>query len=374
MVQAMAQMGADGMWAGRDAQCWAAGRRRIRVLLTAAMLPWLLPAAAQAAPGPVSHPATGNLGALSCPSATLCYAVGTDGHTAVLDTLKNGKQVRSQKAAGMEDFIGVSCPSTSFCQMTGDTSGGSAVQTYSVGKFGKVVKTSFSAWQVSCSSSSYCVIAGFGDGFTPTLETAVVTHGKVGKPNTRVMHKPVETVTVYGISCASSKACEMVGDVTTSGASGGIDSFYAGLGKGASIGKVHIIPSPPAKNGISLGNGISCPHSQATCYVGGSDSTGSLLLSVSISGAQLKLVSKPTVLAEYISCDTLRFCTGAGSGDGAIPAVQSFWKGKPGKEEDFGSAFGPSFSAVARPSLGTWVALEAQAGVFTSTVISGMPE
>jgi hypothetical protein len=349
-------------------------RAALAGLASGALMLWLLAGGAQAASQPTTSKATGNLGAISCPTATLCYAAGTDGHKAVLDTIKNGKQVKSRTANGMEDFIGVSCPTASFCQMTGDATGGqAAVMTFSGSKFGKVVKPGFSAWQISCFKASHCVIAGFGDGSTPTLETAAVSNGKVGKPHTHVMHSPVQTVTVYGISCASSKACEVAGNVTSSGAGGGIESFYAGLGKGASIGKVHVVPSPPAKNGLSLGNGIACPHGKSTCYVGASNENGDLLMSVQIGGSKLKTVSVPTMLATYIACDTLRYCTGAGAGNGAVPAVQSFVNGKPGKEEDFGSAFGPSFAAVARPSPSTWVAIEAEAGVFTSTIVSGAP-
>lgn len=339
-------------------------------LLTAA----LAPTPATATTGSVAGVASGNLAAVSCPTATLCYAVGDDRHGhAVFDTLVGGRQTRSQRPSGMQELIGVSCPSRSYCPMTGDDSHGDvAIQAFSHGGFSRPIKPGFEAWRVSCPSVGECVIAGFADGAQPALAAADVIAGKVGRVHERALGNPVTSTAIYGLSCVSMSACEAVGtaDVTTSA---GIGSVYSEIGAGGRISRVHVLKS---NTDPALEDGITCVNS--TCYLGATTQAQELLLSVPIGGSSLTQVAVLTMLPAYIACEHgLSLCIVAGSGNGAVPALQTLVNGQPQPEQDLPQLQSRdalvSFTAVAMGSAGNFVALATEAESASTQIVTGTP-
>lgn len=342
------------------------------MLLTAAATVAPVPAAATS--GTVADVASGNLATISCPTATLCYAAGDDRHDhAVFDTLVDGHQTSSRRVPGMQAFIGMSCPSTSFCLMTGDDSNGdAAIQELSHGRFSRPIRPGFEAWRVSCPEIAKCVIAGFADSAKPTLAAADVVAGRVGPLHEHALGHPVTSTAVYGLSCISMSACEAVGtaDVTTSA---GIGSVYAKIGAGGRIADVHVLEG---SSDPSLEDGIACAKS--TCYLGASTQTQELLLSVPVGGSALTQVAVTAMLPAYISCERgLSVCIAAGSGNGAVPALQTFLNGQAQPEEDLPqlqtSDALVSFAAVAMSSPTSFVALATEAQSARTQIVTGAP-
>jgi hypothetical protein len=200
-----------------------------------------------------------------------------------------------------------------------------------------------------------------------TLEAAVLSAGRLGPPRTRPFGGAVEDVAVEGLSCASTAACEIVGDETPK--TGGFLGYYVGLGHGAAIGGVHVVH--PGANNTSTQDGIACPHLSTTCYLIGNNEAGGLLWSVDIGGSALTKVAAPAATPEHLSCLTLKYCTAVGAGTGAVPVVLSFTDGKPGPEQEFAHLGQMGFSAVARVSSTKYVALATQAGSVKTDVILG---
>lgn len=340
----------------------------------AAFVATLLPAVCGAASFTEAGVASGRLAAISCPTARLCYAAGDDRHgQAVFDTLLSGRQTSSRRVPGMQTVIDLSCPSRSFCLMTGDDSHGDpAIRELSHGRFAALSRPGFVAWRVFCPQVARCVIAGFGAGLKAALAAADVIGGRVGPVHEHVLGRPVTSTGVYGLSCASMSACEMVGtaDVTTSA---GIGSVYAKVGPGGRISGVHVLE---LSSDPTLGDGIACARS--ACYLPAGTQTQGLLLSVAIGGSSLTQVATTTMVGQYVSCERdLSVCIAAGVGTGAVPALEAFRDGQPQGEQDLPQlqAKDPlvGFVAVAMSSPASFVALATEADSAQTQIVTGAP-
>ncbi len=329
-------------------------------------------AAASAVASPAKgEPATGDLVRISCPTSSLCYAVGSyyphhnggSKSTGVIDTIKGAKQVGSKKLTGTEDLIDISCPTSKFCAITGDDGQGSFVATWSGTRITKLVHVRWALRRVSCPAANKCVVAGISGfvGIGGKLEAATFLHGKLGKPSLRKVPN-VRGANPLDLSCPSTSACEVVGQASSGGS---LRSFYAGLGSRAKVGTIHVPPGDP------LTYTVACQSTSAGCYLGGDyppkgDPNGDdgKLLSLKIGGGTLNQVANTVTIPNALSCQTLKLCTAAGVwGDGGGAAVVSYTNGRPGTEEwgydHFPNVY--SFTSVARVSASRWVALDPEA-------------
>jgi photosystem II stability/assembly factor-like uncharacterized protein len=99
-----------------------------------------------------------NLNSISCPSGTICYAVGELG--TILNTINGGTTWRSQPSTTNVTLRGISCPSTTTCVAVGD--GGTVVYTNSSGAVWskQTSNTTAQLTSVSCPSTGECFAVG----------------------------------------------------------------------------------------------------------------------------------------------------------------------------------------------------------------------
>jgi hypothetical protein len=99
-------------------------------------------------------PQADNLNGVSCPSATICYAVGDLG--TILATTNGGAAWNGQNSTSSANLQAVSCPSTTICVAVGD--GGTVLFTNTSGAAWnkQSIPTTAQLTGVSCSSTSYC--------------------------------------------------------------------------------------------------------------------------------------------------------------------------------------------------------------------------
>jgi photosystem II stability/assembly factor-like uncharacterized protein len=134
------------------------------------------------------------LNAISCPSASTCFAVGDLG--TILVTTNGGTTWSGQASPTNETLRGISCPSTTIC--------------YAVGDAGTIIKTDGSGWfgqpqpsgrveltGISCPSASTCYAVGYS---TPVLYT-----------DTNGASWLQLTGSGTAISCPTTTTCYMVG-------------------------------------------------------------------------------------------------------------------------------------------------------------------
>jgi hypothetical protein len=366
---------------GRGGSMRASGRfvRTIVVVLAAAGVGFAAPRALAA--GPATHTATGDLSAVSCPTANLCYAVGetTYHQYGVLDIIKDGKQSASATLRGTGGLVNISCPTQGFCGVVGlsRSSTGSIVGTFRNGRV-RWVTVGWYPSLVACPVAGKCVIAGtrFYSGGS-TIEAAGFDDGVVGRPRRRNLPQHYAPAG-ENLSCVSISSCEMVGtasDSSSTTSSTTLHTFDAGIGSGAKIGTVHIVSAGRNNGGRVLQGGVACGRPNL-CYLTGATQYGSVgvLFSVRIGGGELKARGKSTAfLPRFLSCHTLTACTATGFTPRAVPAVDSYRDGRPGAPRTFSrlESNGYVFVAVARSSRSKWVAVASNPNRNTSELISG---
>ncbi len=205
--------------------------------------------------------------ALSCAPASHCVGVGLG---FIVTTTNNFKSYRFQgPPSGVNDLLGVSCPSITNCVAVGDTVGyngagsaGTVIATTDGGTTWttqKVLSGSTQLGGVSCSSSLDCVAVGynfFGVG------VAVVTTDGGGSWTSR--NAPSGIFGLTRVSCSSSADCVAVGTNTT-GAAGTVIATTDG---GASW------TSQTVPSDVSSLGGISCA-STSGCEAVGQGKAGS---------------------------------------------------------------------------------------------------
>lgn len=357
-------------------------RRHLIPMVTTAFVSAAAPVTASATSPPVIRTADGQLIALSCPTARLCYAGGNNRTGAIVDTLRDGAQVRVTTIPG-DMLYGISCPARDFCELaaTGPRGQGIALS-ISHDAVGRPLALGWLPWFVSCPSVHACVIAGMRSFASRTIETAVVAGGRIVSHHRHRFRRPITQADVSALSCASIAACELTGGYSHT--VGNIDysgpSFFVGLGRGAAFGPVHL-----DSNGPPVGYGLACPRRTRVCYLTADSQAGGLLLSLRIGGVDLRPAAAMSGGPVLLSCDTPSLCTAAGYAATDVPTLQSFDHARAGSVEAFPSLNnfsddlprpGVGFTDVARVSPGKYVALAATPSFMNSLggptyVISG---
>lgn len=178
----------------------------------------------------------GDLDAVSCPTPTMCIAVGDyqqkSGNDRPLAERWNGKRWSIETArrwgAGATDLSGVSCPSPAVCVAVGTFANPHRVETSSITEFwngsrwSRVAAPGEGLVAVSCYSRSLCLAAGTSQ-VDPTngatdIPTADWWNGKrwsLLHPIRPKITDPVDNTSDFGlngVSCPSSTTCFTVGD------------------------------------------------------------------------------------------------------------------------------------------------------------------
>jgi hypothetical protein len=309
-------------------------------------------------------PVSGDLDAVSCPTASLCYAVGgTKNLTGELVKIKNSVPSKPVLVSGTVGLFAIDCPTATFCEVAGTGKNGSgAVLSVSNGKPGTVHGLNWAPQSVSCPTKSTCVIAGSSRTSATMMEAAVVARGKVRTPHMMKVKNSYQSG-LLDVSCARAGACEAIGSSSTK--SFRTNSLFLRIGAGASLGPYHLV------KGVSL-QAIACPpKSNSACDVIGR-ATQSVLESVKIGGTALTKISSESANIQRLSCPDLQSCTASGYNQQQVPAIVSFDHGKAGQEQDYSQLHQQYFADVARTTDTTWLAVANDGGgAGRSTVVSG---
>lgn len=161
---------------------------------------------------------TAQLSAVSCPSRSLCMAVGAIWNGGPLVERWNGKRWTDQRFPGMHGSLSaVSCPSARDCMAVGDW-------LLDSGYHQVVLRWNGRNWSpqagpgldaVSCTSARFCMgVSGNGPGRAggETNFVAAQWNGKTWAVSLPTVPGPTGFTRLSGISCASSTDCMAVGD------------------------------------------------------------------------------------------------------------------------------------------------------------------
>jgi hypothetical protein len=226
---------------------------------------------------PPYSPASSNNGqgytlAVSCFSASMCMVVGGN-HALPFSATWNGSAWTAHSTPAA--FGGVSCPTATVCEAVGGYSNGSpqAIAQAGVWKGSKWVLqtapkltngTDLDEQSVSCPSTSFCeAVGGYDDGDGDNFTFAMEWNGKAWKsqttPNPAGAGAGSGSVsTLSGVSCVSDTLCEATGEYNSHTTSYALN--FAALWNGSGWTKERM-PTPANSIG-SFVQSVSCPSSQ----------------------------------------------------------------------------------------------------------------
>ncbi len=241
---------------------WAVG------LTIAALLAVAVPCAAarrwRLVPTPrVSGQPMGQLSAVSCPSASICTAVGryTDhGHRDRNLAMRwNGMSWKIQESPTprKSGFNAVSCPTNAMCE-AGGGEGGIWAQRYLHGswRLQRLPGVGRSGWlrAISCSSQVSCMAVGFAGPIVDTHAIAEHWNGRRWRFESVPLPLPNFGYELKGVDCTGARECLAVGDFAAASGTGGLKVLTERWN--GSHWRMIRAPSP-AGSLIEL-NGISC--------------------------------------------------------------------------------------------------------------------
>jgi hypothetical protein len=314
--------------------------RRLSLLGVAALavlagVPGGATAAARTAPPSalVSHTVAGLVQDVSCPSASVCYAlthVDKQTRWGVTRIEDRGASVHTTLISAKRNAVAISCPSTAGCEVFGFSLSNAKPLIYPVSKAGvpgnaRVVTGSRpgSLNAIACSPTrADCTLVG------AVANVVNIVTVKGPKITTRHVTLPKSTVAgaiITDLSCPSSTFCEAVGMLFTHG--------------GKKVGFVLPIHHGVGGNWTSVANAtggfssVACP-STGHCYAVGNTASRYIVESM-IDGTFAHTLAKAGVVLREIACTSSHSCDAVGSykpktagGRGLILAVDG---GTPGK-------------------------------------------
>jgi photosystem II stability/assembly factor-like uncharacterized protein len=243
---------------------------------------------------------------MSCPSITVCFAVGDQG--TILSTINGGTTWTPQTPYSNTFLTGVSCPSTTTCFAVGatlDGEGGFArsivLVTTDGGStwFPQSFSTAYYLAGVSCPSATTCYAVGNSNIQVPWPPYAVIL-GTTDAGSTWTVQTSITGTSLYSVSCPSTSTCFAVGgtsDSTTFARQGVILATTNG-------GSVWT-PQPSGTNAYL--NSVSCP-STATCFA-----VGGVILSTTNGGSTWTVQTSVTGTTLYsVSCPSTTDCVAIG--------------------------------------------------------------
>jgi hypothetical protein len=253
--------------------------------------------------------------AVSCPSASLCLAVGQQAHGTSLAPLTehlaggSWRTIRAPALGRSSQLLGISCPGPRFCIAVGAEPTGALSELWNghswqrvevAGPVGVATLTS-----VSCVSQSFCLAVGATALSQPLIE---LWDGAVWSRLYEQSAPNLEPSPLESVSCASATFCVAVGT-----------AFEPGGGQSILIeryedGSLESLPPPPSLTTPSL-EGVSCLTSG--CLAVGSQGIGpqrkALALTITTTSVQRALPPPtPTVTLSAVSCAGPATCTAIG--------------------------------------------------------------
>ncbi|TMC83309.1 MAG: hypothetical protein E6J06_08895 [Chloroflexi bacterium] len=234
--------------------------------------------------------------AMSCTSASDCYAVGAD---TLLVTHDGGSAWAAQQLNTTDNLVGISCPAANTCFAVGwpgaiyFTGNGGTTWTYESSFLSGADQTLRS---VSCSSATTCVAVG-------TLGTIIST----SNGTTWSAESSGTTQFLSGVSCANSSSCVAVG--------------FAGITMTRSGGAWQAYPSGTTQ----FLHSVSCP-AVSTCYAAGD--AGTMLFTQNRGASWTAQTSGTTHDLYGVSCTQSTVCLAVGNfGVALITLDGSSWSG-----------------------------------------------
>ena len=197
-----------------------------------------------------SHTVSGvdQLTSISCPTATLCEAVGSTALNGegVVVTVTKGTAGAPHLVNGTKSLLSVSCPNSTTCEAAGVGGGHGVVVPITAGIPGtpQVVQDVSTLQTISCSSTSEC-LAGGRSPDSGVVFTGTAVHGVFG------------TTSVNAVDCADTN-CTSVASTSN----GKYNDVLVPIPR-ATPGNFHAVPP-----GTSTFSAISC-HSAGNCVVVG---------------------------------------------------------------------------------------------------------
>jgi photosystem II stability/assembly factor-like uncharacterized protein len=308
--------------------------------------------------GQPAPPGTGQLGAMSCPTARRCWAVGVarpdptarPGSTTVIVATKNGGRTwRAQRVAGgsTPQLSGVSCPTPNDCIAVGSNGGslpgsGVVVASTNAGASWASVAAPTGALtvvSVSCSSVTQCV-AIVNDGSLVWSATST----DFGQAWQRNGNMPSLFGAGDDLSCTVGGPCLVAGYVPT-----GTGTGEGAVARSADGGQTWSLASVP--NGIGVLRSATCPSTR-DCLAAGSTSSsvnnvvpakGALLESRDGGQTWQPASASPPVADVFdIECPSATVCAMVGTLWKGTPAVST---GAVAQSGDAGTTFHLSSTA-----------------------------
>jgi hypothetical protein len=244
------------------------------------------------------------LDGVSCTTATHCVAVGTaNGYTksaraelevAMIETWNGAKwtlhNVTASSASSMLQVAGVSCATSSFCVLDGDS--------FTVSSSSATIGTWLAAWNgknltrmkstvammptaVSCATRSNCAVTGINpdiasNAAATTISSTEIWNGKAWRQATVTWPEATGESMTFGLSCYAVRSCEMVG-LDGPAAENSEDAVAVSFTGTAS--KRQAVPAP-AKGDSTVLTGVSCLPSGTCVAVGETGKTNASSSSV----------------------------------------------------------------------------------------------
>ncbi len=277
----------------------------------------------------------GELDAVACATSNVCTAVGSasSGGVVLGSTDGGGTWVVESAPRTADAYDGVSCASPSSCVVTGNdtladgrgtalvtaTTDGGATWTGTV-RFarGTVLRS------IDCASVSWCVAVGLRvPGATSQTVGAIWTSDDGGLTWT-LTSPPGKLLALNAVSCASTAACEVVGETL-----GNKESAYGqtGAALGTTNGGTHW-SGQSLPFGLDDFAGVSCATSLVCVTVGNDLERGGAFIAYTTTGGQsggIEEAPASIVALRAVTCPTPTVCVAVGDA-----AVRRGAKGGPG--------------------------------------------
>ena len=269
------------------------------------------------------------LSSVSCPSTNMCMAVGTNSSGGVAvewnATTSNpsGSWGTPIPISGTTNLSSVSCPSTSMCMVVGDTNSGVASVEWNAttsnpsGSWGTPIPISGTTnlSSVSCPSTSMCMAVGTNSSGGVAVEWNATTSNPSGSWGTPI---PISgTTNLSSVSCPLSTPMSMCMAVGTN-SSGGVAVEWNATTSNPSGSWGTPIPISGTTNLSS----VSCATSTSMCMAVGTNNSGEGVAAewnwaISTMGTESNMIS-----LNGVSCPSTSMCWAVGSSNSGGVAVE----------------------------------------------------
>lgn len=230
-----------------------------------------------------------NMTSISCPSTSMCVAVGNDSNNNPIfiegnPALWTGSMMR--RVAVDEGLFSVSCPSASFCVAVGKNGQNIGVEatgdpaTWSAANF-KLLKSAqvqFGLFSVSCSATSFCTGVGESHGLPAVISGNPVTwsDSQIRTYDLGTSFSGVGSNQFNSVSCPTKTFCVAVGQTAKW-------KPVTMVGNPSTWGTANIKVYAAAPSNAALLYSVAC-RSASICFANGADTQGFTANNIVLSG------------------------------------------------------------------------------------------